>query len=300
MKRSVSWLACVTILGFATASGAEIIPITACGGTIPAGQKGVLQNDVTCENRCTSDPNVLCSPGDDDGVCGDGVCRADVFKLEAGAGLDLAGHTITMALHGDGAVCVGPAGPRGRCTITGPGTFAGSKGTAVASQSADLVVRDVTIDRCDAAISTAGRLRATGLVTTSGRENTVRALAGARLRDSVIAGDYGVVTDRDVRVDGVTMSAPGAIQAGGRVRGHDLELSRYADVYGRDVSLRGVTVLTEDFIAPPVITAERSLRLLDSSVVGIESGKRPQLPRSTCATSTVFGTSSSWGVCSGD
>lgn len=300
MKHFPSVLTAVLALGFATASGAANVPITACGVTIPAGQRGVLQNDVSCQNRCSNDPSILCSPGDDDGVCGVGSCRAEKLALEAGAQLDLAGHTITMALHGDGVVCLGPAGNAGRCTVTGPGLFAGAKGAAIASAHADLIVENVTIDRCDDAIWTRGRLKATGLVTESGRENTVHALGGVRLRRSVIAGDYGIVTDGDVRVDDVELSAPGGIQAGGRVRGRDLQLSRYADVYGRDVALRRVLVVPEPFSEPPVITAERSLRLLESAVLAIESGRRPQLPRTTCETSTVFGTSSSWGVCSGD
>ncbi|MBY0277317.1 hypothetical protein K2Z84_18455 [Candidatus Binatia bacterium] len=300
MKRSSSLLVLACVLGIAPASRAEGIPVTTCAVTIPAGQQGVLQNDVTCVNRCTLDPDVLCSPGDDEGVCGDGVCRAETLKLEAGAQLDLAGHTITMALHGDGVVCLGPAGNAGRCTVTGPGIFNGAKGAAIASADADLVVANVTIGQCDDAITTRGRLTATGLVTESGRENTIQALGGVRLRHAVIAGDYGIVTDGDVRVTDVDLSAPGGIQAGGRVRGRDLRLSRNADVRGRDVALRGVTVTTEPFVQPPVLVAERTLRLLDSSVAGIESGKRPQLPRTTCDTSTVFGTSSSWGVCSGD
>lgn len=300
MKRSSSLLVLACVLGTAPVSRAETIPVTTCGVTIPAGQQGVLQNDVTCVNRCSLHPDVLCSPGDDEGVCGDGVCRAETLELEAGAQLDLAGHTIAMALHGDGVVCLGPAGNAGRCTVTGPGLFAGAKGAAIASANADLVVENVTIDRCDDAIWTRGRLTATGLVTKSGRENAIQALGGARLRHAVIAGDAGIFSDGDVRVTDVDLSAPVGIQAGGRVRGRDLRLSRNADVRGRDVALRRVTVTTEPSAEAPLLVAERTLRLLDSSVAGIESGRRPQLPRSTCETSTVFGTSASWGVCAGD
>lgn len=290
-------------LAASSAGSAATIPLTRCGATIPAGQEGVLQNDVVCGFRCTGDPAIECSYSDEEDACdGHGSCEADAFLLEDDATLSLNGHTIEMAYQAPGAYCLGAgADPtRGRCTVRGPGTFAGSKGDAIASLGADLFVRDVTIGRCDNAVATRGRLTASGLVTLNDRENTVLALGGVRLRDSEIAGDYGVVTDGDAFVAGVRVLAPGGIVAGGNVRGRKLYLSRYADVRGRHVALRGVTAVAEEPIEPPSIVAERSLRLADSSVLRIVSGRRPLLLRSTCERSTILGTPASWKVCAGD
>ncbi|MFO0593564.1 MAG: hypothetical protein U0441_38845 [Polyangiaceae bacterium] len=298
-------IAVVVAAALATSSAgrAATIPLTSCGATIPAGQEGVLQNDVVCTFRCSGDPSIECTYSDEEDACeGHGRCEPDAFLLEDDATLNLNGHTIEMAYQAPGAYCLGaPSDPgRGRCTVTGPGTFAGSKGDAIGSLGADLFVRDVTIGRCDYAIATRGRLTAKGLVTLNDRENTVAALRGVRLRDSVIAGDYGVVTDGDASVVGVRVTAPGGIIAGGNVRGRKLYLSRFADVRARHVALREVNAVPEEPFQSPSIVAERSLRLADSSVVNIASGRRPLLLRSTCARSTIIGTAVSWGVCADD
>lgn len=280
------------------------IPITTCGVTIPAGAVGVLQNDVTCRHRCVADPSVECRYGDEEGVC-DGLrgCEPEVLLLRHGARLEMNGHTVQVAYQNVGASCTGSPSGGGRCTVVGPGTFYGEKGTAVAGWDAtDLVLENVTIGRCDSAIFTRGRLWANGLVTLNDRENTVYARRGIWLRNARIMGDYGVVTDGNLHVRNVEISAPGGLIAGGSVRGRDLRVSRYADIEARSISLRRVIALAEPAFPSnaPVLSAERGLRLIDSSVLGIESGKKPILVRSTCETSSVFGGTWSWHACTAD
>jgi hypothetical protein len=74
-------------------------------------------------------------------------------------------------------------------------------------------------------------------------------------------------------------------------------------IAGHDVSLRRLT--SEPEADPPLdelttIEATRHLRLVDSNVGTIESGKKPRPVRSTCLQSIVAGSSASWGVCAND
>lgn len=135
-----------------------------------------------------------------------------------------------------------------------------------------------------------------------GRENTIRAGRGVTLQDTHLDGDSGVYSEGDIRVENVEVGPHGGgLYADGAIRGRDLLVQGWAFVNGRDLVLRRVTTVAEPggFIAP-VLSARRRLHLADSHVHTIESGWRPILVRSTCETSEVYGTTSSWGVCSED
>jgi hypothetical protein len=302
MKRGTGVLILAMALCGASASDAELL-LTSCGAMIPAGERGVLQNDVTCVFRCSSDPSIVCGSSGDE-LCdgGNGYCEPEHFLLERGATLDLNGHTVHMAYQGSGAVCGRSDADRGRCIVRGPGKFAGNKGTAVSSRYMDLVVENLAIDFCNTAIRTGGRVTARGVEIIPGRENTIRGARGVTLQDTHLDGDSGVYSEGDIRVENVEIGPHGGgLYADGAVRGRDLLVQGWAFVNGRDLVLRRVTTVPESggFLAP-VLSARRRLRLADSQVHTIESGWRPVLVRSTCEISEVYGTTSSWGVCSED
>jgi hypothetical protein len=305
MKRGQTCLVVSMVLGLASASAAAPIPITTCGGTIPAGQRAVLKNDVTCDYRCSGDPSIVCGYNGDSLCNGttQGYCTADRFVLEPGATLDLNGHTIAMAYHAEGVRCGSSAGATGRCKVLGPGTFQGGKGTAIIGTNTDLVVKDVTIGRCDAAILTGGRITLKGLTLLADRENTVSGGRGISIKDSNVNGGYGIYSPGDVLVANVTLGPKaGGIAAGRTLRAHDVTLQGATALAGRDLVLRRVTT-SADPAHPdeaPHLAAERRLRLVDSTVGAIESGEEPTLVRSTCETSTAYPGTAAWGVCSND
>ena len=304
MKRGKPSLVASMVLGLASASVAAPIPITTCGATIPAGQRAVLKNDVTCDYRCSGDPSIVCGYNGDSLCNGSqGYCTADRFVLEPGATLDMNGHTIAMAYQADGVRCGSSAADTGRCKVLGPGTFEGGKGTAIIGTNTDLVVKDVTIGRCDAAISTNGRVKIKGLTLLADRENTVSGGRGVSIKDSDVNGGYGIYSSSDVVVANVTLGPKaGGIAAGRTLRAHDVTLQGATGLSARDLVLRRVTT-SADPVYPdeaPYLFARRRLRLVDSTVGAIESGEEPTLVRSTCETSTVYDTSSTWGVCTDD
>jgi hypothetical protein len=305
MKRGKLSLVVSMVLGLASVSTAAPIPITTCGATIPAGQRAVLQNDVTCDWRCSGDPSIVCGYNGDHLCNGttQGYCTADRFIVEPGATLDLNGHTIAMAYQADGVRCGSSAAATGRCKVFGPGEFKGGKGTAIVGVDTDLVIKDITIGRCDTAIETKGRLTVKGLTLLSDRENSVTAGRGMSIKDSNVNGGYGISSPGDVVVANVTLGPKAAgIHSGRTLRAHDVTLQGRTGLSARDLVVRRVTMSADpdDPDQVPLLVAKRRLRLVDSTAGAIESGEEPTLVRSTCETSTVYDTTSTWGVCTDD
>lgn len=296
-----SVVALVVALG-ATQGAAS--PLTECGGTILADGKGVLQNDVTCHRRCSNDRSTICDDLSDGDPCGKrkGLCEADQFVLEHGATLDLNGHVIEFAYQRAGAICGTSSDERGRCIVKGPGTIQGGKGSGIVGRSMDVIVKNITISFTDAAISTKGHLVADGLVIPHDRENSIYAAKGMTLRNVHLDGESGAYSDGDVTFSGGELGPHGGtIVAGGRLRGNDVTLSGGGGVTARSIVLRHASSEPNPGgDAPTHASASARLRLVDSDVASIESGRAPVLVRSTCETSSVSGSSASWGVCSND
>jgi hypothetical protein len=292
-------------LALAATTGAAF-PITTCDTTIPTSQRGVLQADLDCHQVCSADPATSCDGLDPGDACapGKGVCRASRLVVEHGGTLDLDGHVVNFVYQGAGALCGTSSAERGRCTIEGPGTLQGGKGTGIAGRSMDVIVRNVTISFTDGAITTRGHLSADGLVVPHDRENSVYAAKGMTLKNVRFDGESGLFTDGDVTCANVVLGPHGArIVAGGRVRGHHVTLGGYSDVIATNVVLRHVSSAPSpgpDGELGSQVSASHRLRLVDADVVAIESGKAPRLIRSTCDTSSVAGSSASWGVCTND
>jgi hypothetical protein len=298
--------ACLATVAFATllaSRGEAAMQLTTCGGTIPANEKGVLQNDVVCGFHCYNDRSISCSFEDDPVCLGHGICEPDVFVLAQGAVLKLNGHTIDFAYQSSAASCgLSQHDTQGRCIIKGPGTIQGGKGTGITSRGMNVVVKNLTISFTDAAIVTPGKIVADGLVIPHDRENSVYGQNGVVLKNTHLDGEQGAFSDTDLIVDHVEIGPHGGgLTARGAVRGRDVTIDGRGAVNGNDIVLRGVTsapgVSNETASA---VSATRKLRLVDANVVTIESGDEPVLVRSTCETSQVTGSSASWGVCSND
>jgi hypothetical protein len=304
MKWVVSVRLVTVALAIMSASrGEATMQLTSCGGTIPANEKGVLQNDVVCGFHCSNDRSISCSFEDDPTCLGHGICEPDIFVLAHGAILKLNGHTIDFAYQSSAASCgLSQHDTQGRCIIKGPGTIQGGKGTGIISRGMNVVVKNLTISFTDAAIVTPGKIIADGLAIPHDRENSVYGKKGVTLTNTQLDGEQGAFSDTDVTVDHVEIGPHGGgLTAGGTLRAHDLTIDGHGALAAHDIELKGVTS------APGVsnatassASATRSLRLVDSNVVTIESGKRPVLVRSTCKTSLVTGSSASWAVCSDD
>jgi len=301
-------LAATLVAVTASAARAEPLVLTSCSA-VPPHTTAVLQDDLACGYHCANDPGEACDPAVQGGGCSEpSFCEPDSIALGDGSRLLLGGHTLHLAYQGDGAVC-GELGDSGRCSVIGPGHIAGDKGIAVWGRSMDVVVRNVTISRCDGGVLTDGKLYATNVVLAPDRENGLYSGRDMHLVNVVIDGDRDAVSEEDVFVRNVVLGKSGIVAAG-RVRGEGVRLEG-SGVSARDVSLRRVIgVPGEGYDGPGTILAEQGLRLADSIVVGNEegddrpdlvSGRRPVLARTTCGRSARFGDpDASWHVCRGE
>jgi hypothetical protein len=290
------------VLAVVVAAGpaAAAVEVSQCGVTVPPGEKGVLQNDIVCENRCSNDPSILCY--DDDELCpGLGLCLAETIVLGPGSRLDLDGHQILMAYQGVGVRC-GEASDVGSCTIVGPGNIIGGKGTGVLSPSMDLKVKNVIIDNTDDAILGGGFVDLVD-VRAGFREDMISGASGVRAR-RVRVGPAGIQTLGNLVLLDVEIDIhSGFVFADGWIRGRNVSAVGYGLISGYDVALKRLTSLPE--AEPPLdelitVEAVRRLRLTDSNAGTIESGERPKLSNSSCLESVVAGSSGTWGVCAND
>lgn len=115
-------LAAAGMIVFAAATASAQVSITTCGQTVPAGETGVVEVDITC--------------GTDIGMF--------VVRVENGGTLDLAGHTLA---GGNAAVRCEDR----RCTVTstvGVGTIrdTGTAGISVPYDRGRLEVSNITLD----------------------------------------------------------------------------------------------------------------------------------------------------------
>jgi hypothetical protein len=295
MRRAGAVLAGVFFLVVFLVAGpawAATIDVSACGTTVPPGATGVLTADLQCEYRCTNDPPTVCDPNEDD-PCPGGSCQAQVIALGRGATLDLGGHTIFFAYQAHAVDC--GTGDQGSCTVVGPGSIVGGKGTGIEGGSRDVRAANLFINNTDSAIRTDGSIFAKD-VNLGFREEWLSAGRDIQL-DNVVLGPAGAAAAGDLLATHVN---GGTLGAGGRIRARDVVLDA---AMGRDVFLRRATAAQPDPVSgAPLLSvmATRRLMLHRSAVGDIESGKRPMLIKSTCETSTVAGTAEGWGVCAND
>lgn len=292
--------ACVVALAVGAASaGRAVVPITSCDQKVPAGERGVLQNDIDCDDRCSGDLSIVCDNAGGIG-CGDkGSCLSYTLRLKRNAVLDLNGHDVFGAIHA--VTCFAPRANPGRCTVKGPGGVYGVK-IAIVSSWSDVLVKDVSI-RARTAVRSEGQVEIRRSTLGPNDDNSVYGGNGVKLIDVESNADT-IESEGDIELHRVELGTGRTyVVSPTTVRGSDVMMTGVTSIKGRDVTLRrATTIASEDHNWGSGALALRRLRLVDSSVTFVESGEEPQLVRSSCEQSYVLGTSTtpSWGVCTND
>ena len=281
------------------ASAADARDVKRCGITIAAGKTGTLVQDVECGYRCVNDPTRRCTFERDDFRCpiaGDS-CQPEGITLERNATLDLNGFTLRGAYQRDLIRCSDAR--QGRCTVRGPGTLHAPKGRPMVANHQTVVLEDLTIYGPYHSIETTGWVRAKNV--------------SMQRCDASIVGGKGVrATDASFEAgcslhSGKNLYLKGAVSGDGFTADGDI---RASDVVVRDGGFQGDSVFLKGVQAPmPLpsyvggyadITARKRLVIRDATVGVIESGRMPQLVRSSCVASRKQGTDQSWDVCAGE
>lgn len=304
MKRSHGACIVALALGVAATSHAAM-PITDCSASVPAHEKGVLQNDVVCDYRCNSDRSIVCGFEGDELCPDERGCDPEQVRIDDGAVLDLNGHDLVAAFHTNPVYCVSDEGG-GRCVVKGPGhIWGGTRG--ILSSGMDVVVKNVTISADYDAVSTQGRVTMVNADLVSGFLYGIYGARGVKLKHVHALGAEQISSDGDIELTDVEIgpsSGPssGTVVSAGTIRGRDVVLKGSASLDGHDVVVRRASsVANANGETGTSIVGRRRLSLVDSNVVQIASGRSPRLVRSTCQQSFVVGTDTeTWGVCSGD
>lgn len=260
-----SWLLAIVLAS--PAIGQAVVPITSCGQKVPAGETGVLQNDVICNED-------------------------EILTLKHDAVLELNGHRVFSASW---ILCPRGSLP-GRCVVRGPGTISGRIG--VLGDGPDVLVVDATIDAEWLAVKTPGvaEIRRSNLST------GLRAGAGVKLVGTECA-EGTIASEGDVELVRVKFgNGRSSVETPGTVRGHDVVMAGVVFIHGRDVRLRRARNRPSDLYNwGSSAEGTRSVRLVDSDLTWVTAGKMPDLVRSTCEESYVGGDlAQSWGVCTND
>lgn len=285
-----SWLLAIVLASPAIAQA--VVPITSCGQKVPAGETGVLQNDLICNYRCTGDGSI-CDLDDSHHCEGRGACEEEILTLKRDAVLELNGHRVFAASW---VLCPRGALPGGRCVVRGPGTISGRIG--VLGDGPDILVVDATIDAEWLAVKTPGfaEIRRSNLST------GLRAGAGVKLVGTECA-EGAIASEGDVDLVRVKFgNGRSSVEAPGTVRGRDVVMAGVVFIHGRDVRLRRARNRPSDLYNwGSDVAGTRSVRLVDSDPSWVTAGRMPDLVRSTCEQSYVAGdTAQSWGVCTND
>ncbi|MBY0276846.1 hypothetical protein K2Z84_16025 [Candidatus Binatia bacterium] len=288
----------VLVLAAACEAGA-VVPITTCDAVVPPGETGVLQNDLDCEYRCSGDRSMLCDY--DAGIyCPEGsVCTIDGLILERDAVLDLNGHRVSGAYRTWAVICDAPKESPGRCVVRGPGTILADT-RAIYSLGPDVFVRDVDLLGGYYAVYGTGRVVIRGSRLLPNFDNDVFGGKGVKLIDVVSDADV-IDSGRDIVLRDVELrSETDRVEAVGSLRARDVVMVGSVSLSGNDVRLRRTTSQGyPGFDAEGWAGAHRRLRLVDSKVEYVVSGRPPVLVRSTCMQSSDW-SSASWDVCSND
>jgi hypothetical protein len=259
---------------FAHRAAATVVPITACGQTVPDRARGILQNDLDC-------------PGTD-----------QTIHVGSSAKLELNGHTITAADLGSVVDVHSP----GKHVIVGPGRLVN---VTIACGVGFDYKRLLQVRSVDIVSTSFGAIDC--LDQDAFRQNPMS------VRDVHITGDssFGItgqdVQVRDVSIAGTSVSAILAITVKGKGvsivgnagDGIRSDLSESENVVLKDADIRDNTGWG---------IVSHSIRLKDSTVTGngstdgydLASDVKPVIPGSTCERSLHFGPATPWGICSND
>lgn len=219
MKPRGTLMAAVLVAAaLAAPAAAATIPVSSCAAEVPAHRTGVLTNDVACMRYCTAFPTIPCDPGCP--LDPDDSCRAEHIRLGRGARLRLDGHTIVGAYNQDAIACSDDE-PGGTCTVLGPGLVQSTKGSAIASATMNVVVRDLRMEGSYGAISTQGKVDARRCVFASWDTDISRA-SRIRVVDSTSAQGGGFNATEKIDLRNVTTAS--YVRSEGRIVGRRVTL----------------------------------------------------------------------------
>jgi hypothetical protein len=295
------------------------VDVTTCGQLVPAGETGVLQNDLACSPtlgcyECR--PNMNCFPTgaactvDADCTTPDAHCAAlPAIAIDVGGTLDMNGHAVA-ASDGVAVLCR----PKGRCTVTsttGRGDISGS------SVGILMKAGKLTASHVDVHANTGGGIYSPLLATDM-------ALTDVTADDN---GGIGIRGD-SIRANDVTANGNGqhGIEANGKLRGASVVTNANDGtgiVAGKGARIDGLTSTGNGVGGSPhagagLIVAKGSPLLSNATVTGNTYGtnqgpvaldlitlRKPKLTASTCDHSIGFDRKTAvlgepWGVCAGD
>lgn len=303
MRRMFSACAITLVLCWPASSYATVA-ITECGQTVPKDERGIVQNDLHCDYRCSGDRSIVCAY-DDSTTCedqGKGFCFSEDVALEPGAVLSLNGHDITAPFKRSPISCGTAEGDRGRCTVRGPGRIDPGNHGVVSYYGLDLVLKNLTIDGggwYDVAV-TDGRVTMRGVEIRGGYSYGIRARRGISLVGVDATPLESIESDGDIVLDGVELGGFGSVVTPRTIRGRNVVLHWGSKIEGHRVLLRGATRGSDEVGPVGQVRGKRRVKLVDSEVATVVSGAEPRLVRSTCDQSYVLGGAGSWQVCTQD
>jgi hypothetical protein len=265
MVRTLFVVAAGVVAAARIASGFDV---TACDTTVPPGEIGVLQSDLSCSGAFVG------------------------VVLSEGAALEMQGHGISGEPSGNAAVvCNGR-----RCRVTGPGSISGHVvGIGLTRGRQRLTVSDLDIHDCTTGILDTlsprrGVVRAANLTLTgcTAAGLDVGKLIGSGI-DASGNGGPGLATDR-LRAENVVASDNGASGIfGGKARVQGLVANDNGDA--------GIRVLK---------AALRDATLTGNNGYGmgfdVLASRHPRAVNVTCGKSGVLGglATDTWGICADD
>jgi len=266
MIRRLSALAFLTML----AGSAAALDVSTCGVTVPAGEVGVIQADLSCSG-------------------------AFLVALERNATLDLNGHTLSLAIPPSGSRAVVRCESR-RCAVGGPGTvqctggpggYASGIGTPAGGR---LDVSDVLIQGCDQGIWDMGspgaktRVYATDVTVQGSTYNGIEAEKLIATNVEASNSGYSGLAVELVRGTTIIVDGNGALP----------NLHSGITSFGGTVKVTGLVATNN---AQHGVEAKKviltSSTVIDNGFNDISSSRRPRLVDVTCGTSN-------WGVCQDD
>ena len=284
-----------------TLSPAAAVDITACNQGVPAGQVGVLQNDLDCSGQPSSTDGVWIERGGTLDLNGRTIVGAP-FAIQPNGGIRAAVHCrLGRRCEGSPIVC---RPGRGRCTVTSStGTGHVISNTGINSER-HLDVSHVQVSGGGYVVAGDGKLRAVDLQVSGG--GTVAGDKALLTDVSVVgANSFGIFMTKRIRGTNVTVTGcgnAGLSSANGRLTGlvatgNGVSPSSHINgggVHGGRWRLTDSTVTGNqaNFANPPA-----------SYPVDVLTVKRPVLVGTTCDHSAMLTGSVpyvSWGVCSSD
>jgi len=264
MARTLMLVATLLVAAGGIAAGFDV---TACDTTVPPGETGILQNDLSCSGAFVA------------------------VNVSDGATLDMQGHAISGAPTGDAAVsCNGK-----RCRVTGPGDISGPvTAISILSGRQRLTVSDVTIHDCHFGVL--DNSAQPGAVVASNLSVTGCSAAGVQVRKL-----------RGTGVSATSNGGPGLAVYKLRAENAVASDNGASGIFGGAARVKGLVANNNGDAGVRVVKAAlRDATLTGNNGYGagfdVLTKRRPHVMNVTCGKSGVLGglITDTWGICAGD